>query len=381
MILNESKFETRMETLPVRQALGRVTASEVRAVNNLPNSPSSSMDGIAIKSANLTGEIPDTSGWREGVEFVFSNTGVGIPDEYDTVVLIEDVEVNDDHSIRITSIPKPGQNVKKVGDNLKAGEVLVTAHQLLGPAQLCLLAAGGITAVQVICKPRVAILPTGNELVSAGTTPPRGKNVESNGTLITATVEQAGGEAILYPITSDEPAEIRKTIQDALGRADIVILNGGTSKGTDDRSIEVLESLGRVLVYEMDYGPGKHTTMTIVDSKPIVGTVGPTFGCEFAIDFYVKPLMNSYLGIPDLEPARIKVRLAEDFIHSGKVNFHARLLLTRTTDGFEARRAPFALIPQLMSDAYLFIPGGSGGYKTGDEVEVVLSKPVEWIGR
>jgi len=382
VILERAQFHPRVEVISVRKALRRVTAIEIRAVNTLPNSPASRMDGIAIKSANLEGGIPITADWQIGVDYVFSNTGVGIPDDYDTVVLIEDVVFDAEGKLNILSIPKPGQNVRPVGEMMKTGDALIPAYTQLGPAQLALLVAGGVDKVAVLEKPKVAILPTGNELVAADCKPPRGKNVEFNGTMIEAQVKNMGAEARLYPITCDNPVDLIRVINDALAWADIVILNGGTSKGTDDRAIEVLETVGEILVYEVDYGPGKHTTMTIADTKPIVGTVGPTIGAEYAVEWYVGPLINQYLSQPTIEPRRLKVKLTEAISAPGAIDFYTRLEVRRVGSDYEARQlersAPLAR--SMMANAYLHIPGAVKGYKAGEIVEVKLRCPIEWIG-
>lgn len=382
LILERSHFEGRTEEIPVREALGRVTAREILAVNTLPNSPSSTMDGIAIKSANLNGIMPNTDNWREGIDYVFSNTGVGIPDDYDTVVLIEDVQIDESGKLRILTPPQAGQNVRPVGEAMQSGDVLVPAHFCLGPAQLGLLTAGGVDKVEVLQKPRVAILPTGNELVPPGVRPPRGKNVESNGTMMEAQVKILGAEPRLYPITPDNPDELIRVLQDALAWADIVILNGGTSKGSDDRAIEVLETIGEILVYEVDYGPGKHTTFTVAGSKPIVGAVGPTIGAEYAVEWYVGPLINKYLCQPNIAPRRLKVKLQEDLVARMSFDFYTRLMVLQGEEGYVAklagaRNGPIA--KALMANAYLRIPGEVSGYRAGETVEVELRTPLEWI--
>ena len=108
-------FPTPRGNDPLRECLGRITARELTAVNTLPNCPASSMDGIAIKSANLKGGIPQTVHWLQGVDYVFSNTGVGIPDDYDTVVMIEDVEVDEAGTLLILSVPSPGRMSVRLG--------------------------------------------------------------------------------------------------------------------------------------------------------------------------------------------------------------------------------------------------------------------------
>ncbi|MEN6390787.1 MAG: molybdopterin molybdotransferase MoeA [Syntrophomonas sp.] len=393
LLLERSQFQPRVEIIPVRDSLGRTSASEAIALNTLPNSPASMLDGIAIKSANLNNGtavkiaslndgIPGTDSWQEGKDYVFCNTGVGIPDDFDTVVRIEEVEIDEGGRLRIMSKPHPGQNVRPEGSMMQTGEVLVPAHFQLGPEQLALLTAGGILEVAVLEKPRVAIIPTGNELVPAGCKPPRGMNVEFNGTMIEAQVKTMGAQARLYPITYDEPEDIRSVLNDALDWADIVILNGGSSKGTDDRAMEVLASIGEILVYEVDYGPGKHTTVTMVGTKPIIGTVGPTIGAEYAVEWYVLPLINQYLSLPTVAPRHLQVKLLDELPAPTPFDFYARLVVKRVNKTYVARPTGSrnaSLASQMMSNAVLHIPRASQGYTAGEIVDVELRYPLEWI--
>lgn len=382
LILKKSHFQPQTETVPVSEALGRVTSKEILAQNTLPNSPTSSMDGIAVKSAFLNNDITRTDYWEEGVHYVFSNTGVGIPDDYDTVILIEDVNFDKAGRLTILNPPEPGQNVRPIGTMMHSGDMLMPAYSHLGPAQLALLTAGGLVEVDVLQKPKVAIIPTGNELVPAGTKPPKGKNVEFNGIMIESQVKVRGGEPRLFPITRDNPDDLVDVLNNALMWADIVILNGGTSKGTDDRAIEALEAIGEVLVYEMDYGPGKHTTLTVAGSKPIVGTVGPTVGAEYAVEWYVWPLINKYLSQPNIRPHKLRVKLLEDICSPLSFDFYARLVVEQIDVEYTAkpaggRKSPLA--NQLMANAFLLIPGEVNCYKAGETAEAELRYPVKWI--
>ncbi|MEQ8201120.1 MAG: molybdopterin molybdotransferase MoeA [Syntrophomonadaceae bacterium] len=389
LLLEHSRFQPRVETIPVRASLGRITAFGITALNTLPNSPSSQMDGIAIKSANLgTGlaidltspgdKIPGIGNWHEGREYVFSNTGVGIPEGFDTVVPIEAVEIDPRGRLSINQKPTPGQNVIPPGSMIQTGEVLVPANFQLGPAQLALLAAGGRREITVRAKPRVAIIPTGNELVPAGSPLPQGKNVEFNGIMIEAQVAAMGAEARLYPITPDNPEDIRRVLEDALAWADIVILNGGSSKGTDDRALEVLASIGQILVYEGDFGPGKHTTVTMAGTKPIIGTVGPTIGAEYGVEWFVKPLINKYLSIPTAAPEVLAVELLDDIAAPMPFDFYIRLEVQQLDGALVAQPVPVrgaGLVRQMMANAVLRVPGPIKGFKAGETVEVELRQP------
>lgn len=375
LILQRSQFQPRVEVIATAEALGRITAQETWALNTLPNCPTSMLDGIALKSENLRDRgIPNTDDWQLGVDYVFSNTGVGIPEGFDTVVLIEDVTFDEDGKLRICSIPEPGKYVRPVGEMMKKGELLIPAQMRLKPVHLALLTAGGVDEISVLAKPKVAILPTGNELVPAGCKPPRGMNVESNGTMIKAQIQGMGAESRLYPITRDNPAELTRVINEALLWADIIILNGGTSKGSDDRSIEVLEAIGEVLVYQVDYGPGRHTMMAIAGTKPIIGTVGPTIGAEYAVYWYVEPLINKYLSQPTAQPMHQKVRLLDDVSAPMDFDFYARMEVKEIDGDYVAapigRFAPLA--QQLQAKAVLRVPKEIKVYKAGESVEVEL---------
>lgn len=376
LALERGNFAPETEFVPVREALGRTTARDITAAHSLPNTPSSLMDGIALKSSRLSGGLPDTGGWRQGEDYVFSNTGVGIPAEYDTVVPIEQVSFDAKGALILQEAPVPGQNVRAVGSMLKKGEVLVPANYQVGPAQLALLTAGGIEQAPVWQKIKVAVLPTGNELVPPGTDLPPGKNIEFNGTMIEAQIKAKGGDVRLYPITPDRVPELVKVMQDALAWADIVILNGGTSKGTDDKAIEALHTLGEILVYEVDFGPGKHTMLSAAGSKLIIGTVGPTIGAEYAVEWFVWPLIEKYYGHPWAAAPKVPIHLLEDVNSPAPFDFYYRLNIVKQGDKYVGTLADNVcssfLVRHLMANACLRIPGPISGYKAGEVVEAEL---------
>ncbi|MDX9872840.1 MAG: molybdopterin molybdotransferase MoeA [Clostridia bacterium] len=376
LALERGRLVPEVELVPVREAWGRITAQEITAVHSLPNTPSSLMDGIAIKSVSLAGGKPDTAGWQEGAEYVFSNTGVGIPAGYDTAVPIEEVSFDEKGRLHILSVPVAGQNVRPVGAMLKEKEVLVPANYQLGPAQLALLTAGGVEKVPVWQKIKVAILPTGNELVPPGRDLPPGKNIEFNGIMIEAQIKARGGEPRLYPIIPDRVPDLVRALQDALEWADLVIINGGTSKGTDDKAIEALQSVGEILAYEVDFGPGKHTMLTATGKKLIIGTVGPTIGAEYAVEWFVWPLMDQYYGRSWPVTRKISVHLLEDVNAPAPFDFYYRLNIMKQGEGYvgalaDGSRSSF-LVSRLMANGCLRVPGNIPGYKAGEVVEAEL---------
>ena len=166
--------------------------------------------------------------------------------------------------------------------------------------------------MKVVARPKVAFIPTGNELVPVGGDIPLGRNIETNSLLMKGKIEQWGGQAVLLPIVPDEPQAIEAVLRRAVAEADIVVLNAGSSKGSDDWSLEILERIGRVLYHQTNHGPGHHSSCSVLDGTPVIGISGPPGGAAFTTDFYLRPAMRKFLGL-STEPVRIWVRLTKPF--------------------------------------------------------------------
>lgn len=380
--LSKLKFQRRTEFVSLPNSVGRVTAKELYSQNTLPNQATSAMDGIALRFEDLEKCQADTSGWQEGQEYVFSNTGVAIPTEYDTVVMIEDVSLDEANRLRIDRMPKEkGNCVNLVGKMLRRGEFLLPAHYQITPLQLGLLAAGGVEQLEVIARPRVAIIPTGNELVMPGIPVPQGKNVETNGLVLEALIREWGGEPRLYPIIEDDPVHMVQVLKQSIAQSDIVIWNGGSSKGRSDYTPQVLESVARVYVYEVAHGPGKHTSFAMAGDTPVVGLVGPSGGAELTAQWYVKPLICNYLKIPVAMPDELQIRLMAQVKAHVRFDFYSQIFIEKKENeyvgwplnGFQASRAQMN-----KANAVLRIPGGVV-FREGEMVTVELKVPKEYI--
>lgn len=383
-LLGAVSFTPRIECVPLDEALLRVASCDLFSRNTLPNCPSSFRDGVCVRFSDFAHGMPDTSHWIEGNQYAYCNTGFGVPESYDTVIMIEDVELAPEGGITLSKLPGKGQYVNLPGCNMEEGELLVKNRTRLQPQHLGLLAAGGYAEVDVVAKPRVRIVPTGNELVKASVRPmPRGMNIESNSVMMAAQLELMGAEPSVHNIICDDPEAIEAGVRMALEDADIVITNGGTSKGTGDWAAEVFGRLGRILVREVDYGPGKHTMMAVADGKPIVGAVGPTIGAECAVEWYVRPLVEKYYGASWVRPRKMSVRLTEDIPipvsrASGEpISVYRWFGLSKTADGYDAAPMPqdADASQRMLAPIYVSVPKETGGYRRGDIVEATLRFP------
>lgn len=390
-ILARCAFAPETEWLPTEEAFGRVLAEDMMSKNTLPNHLTANRDGVAVYFHRFADGTPDTSAWKEGVDYVFSNTGIGIPGDFDTEILIEQVRFDEEGRIRFTRPPAcKGENTIPVGNELKEGELLARKGQTLTPSLMALLAKGGHTRFPVVKKPVVAFLPTGSELVPAGEPLPLRKNVDANSVLVRGKLLEWGAEPLIYPICKDDPDALRATLTDALSKADMVLMNAGSSKGTDDFSHQVLHEVGEMLNQQVDTGPGKHTSYTMAGRVPIVGLSGPTTCCDYTCEWYVKPLVDQFLGRPlTVFPLR-KARLLADLTATKKgVLFMMGARVMADEDG-EWVVAPAGAIRDgraIEQKVNCFIPMAPGfDKKAGDEVEIELRWPFsvprhepEWI--
>lgn len=373
---------SRTETIRVADSLGRICAVDVFAKNTLPNKPISSCDGVSVRFEDFSEGMPDTLSWVEGKDYCFSNTGVAIKDAYDTVIAIEKVEFDEKGKISFLSGPKnSGERVGLVGGQTKAGELIAHQGERINASLIGMLLTSGITNIKVLAKPKVAFIPTGDELVPAGYETPVGKNVESNSLMLKAHINECGGEAILYPIIPDVMEKLTEAISSAIEVADLVLICAGSSKGNKDFTIELLESVGNVLVYELGHGPGKHCSLAYAGNTPIIGLPGPPMGADLTAGLYVKNAMHLMQMQPVQSPYAIEAELTEDvngiafdFIRQMKVVMKDGKYLAQPIANQGMTRAEF----YHQTNGYLYIEK-EAVIQAGTKISVEIRYPKEYV--
>lgn len=314
------------ELVPLTQSYGRVLAESTVALSDVPSCLTCCMDSIAVKWSAFehlpAGQLPSTEDWVRGVDWEFANTGIAMPDGFDTAIVIEHVTVSaDQQHVQIDAAPTARYaGTRPAGEKLQRGtSVTATTGTLITPDVAANIGAGNQSKVLVARKPRVAFIPTGNELVAPGVPYSEGKpfaalgkNFETNSLVVQGKIEAWGGTFVGFDVVPDEPALINAAIHRACALADIVVLNAGSSKGSDDWSVEQMEELGTVFYHETNHGPGHHSSFAMVDQTPVVGISGPAGGASFTLDFYLRPLMRAFLGLPT-EGRFVSARLTAPF--------------------------------------------------------------------
>lgn len=282
-MLAHCTFAPGTEQVPLEQAFGRTLAEDALALVTMPNCLTCNMDSVALRWDDFEqaeGGVPDISSWTRGVEWQFANTGVGMPEGFDTAVAIENAVVSADNRTLERILVPPSRRyagTSPAGSRMHEGDLVAKSGTVVTPTVAAALATAGHTSARVVVRPRVVFVPTGNELVPAGTEVPRGKNIESNGMVVRGKVLAWGGVPVVAPIVPDDPVQIEAALHRACAEADIVVLNAGSSKGSDDWTMELLERIGQVFNHETDHGPGHHSSYSLVDGTPVVGISGPSF--------------------------------------------------------------------------------------------------------
>lgn len=329
---------SKTEIIPFEKSVGRICAQDVFSLNTLPNKPVSRFDGIGICFDQLDKDKYDTSHWKLGEQYVFCNTGIAIPEPYDTVIAVEEITI-ENNILTINELPKQkGNYVGAVGKSMMENEILISKGTVISPAHVGLLASGGIIEICVYSIPNVAIIPTGNELVPPSTNIAPGKNVESNSYMIASYVQQMGLKSTIFPILKDIPELISDTLIQAANEYDLVIIIAGSSLGTDDHTINVLSSIGKVIVSELAHGPGRKSSLSIVKNTPVLGVAGPPMGAQITCDLYLPSIINSLKGIPIVNLQKIDVISDENFKTYG-VDFCERIHIYQSHDSYHMRSA------------------------------------------
>ena len=319
-----------VEHVDLAHSFGRILAEDITARLDMPSALTCCMDSIAVHWSDFENlaqnELPNTSNWVRGKDWQFANTGIAMPQGFDTAIVIEHVEVSEDEQhVKILAKPsKQYAGTRQPGSNLHKGDLLAKTGDVITPEIAARIAGGNYACVPVIRKPRVAFIPTGNELITPGSSYPEiGKNFETNSIVVRGKVESWGGTFVPFDIVADIPKKITEAVEKACQIADIVVLNAGSSKGSDDWSIEQLEEMGQIICHQTKHGPGHHSSYALVNDTPIVGISGPAGGASTTLNFYLLPVMRYFFG-HKTEPCTVAAKLTKEFPASKHIKAGAK---------------------------------------------------------
>jgi putative molybdopterin biosynthesis protein len=260
--------------------------------------------------------------------------------------------------------------------------MLFTQGHQLRPADLGALLASKITQVPVVKKPQVTIIPTGNELVSVNSPLSSGRIIEFNGTVFASFIQEWGGEPILHDIVKDRPEEIKAALLQAVETSDIVIINAGSSAGSKDYTVHILEELGTVFTHGVATRPGKPAILGKINEKIVIGLPGYPVSAYLALEWFVRPLLCKYLQIPEPKRQTVQVKLGRRVVSTMGAEDFVRMNIGYVNGQFIANpltRAAGVTMSLVRADGLLIVPPDQIGLEQGDLVEVELLKPLEEI--
>ncbi|MFA4826529.1 MAG: molybdopterin biosynthesis protein [Methanoregula sp.] len=359
--------------VPLEAAAGRITKGPIFARYSVPEIHLAAMDGIAVRSEDTKGaseQHPVTLPRAARV-----NTGNVVPPEYDAVIMIEDVwEADGTYTIRKAA--SPWQHVRPAGEDLAESEMVMPSAHRIRAHELGALATYGITLPEVIAV-NVGLVPTGSELVPAGTRPAPGQVVESNTVMAKAMLEEAGATCTRYPFVEDKPEKIRNAIAEAVLQNDIVIVSAGSSAGTKDYTADVIAELGEVLVHGVAIKPGKPVIIGRIDKKPVIGLPGYPLSALTVIREIVCPFIRNY-GLVIPEPGSIRAQIttvvakeigSDEFVLCTLGRIGNRWVVSPQSKGAGVQMSG------VRANAYIRVPRVSEGFDAGSEVDARLMVP------
>ncbi len=373
----------RIETIPVSQADGRVTAKTILAQRSIPAYPCAAMDGIAVRSAS-TFSAQDSHPLRlkEGEQYLPIDTGDPLPEGFDAVIPWEELQPLDEGGYEIRRPAYPYQHVRPVGEDVVGGEVLLPLFHRITPPDLGALLAGGVCHIDVLAKPKVAIIPTGDELVPPESSIRVGEIPEYNTTVLSAYITRWGGEPRVFPIVKDDPELLEKTVESALEWADILLVNAGSSSGRGDFTTSVLEKLGQVLVHGLSTRPGKPTILGYAKGKPCMGIPGYPVSAYLSLEWFLYPLLCRWFHQEEEVRPRLQVRLGRRVVSELGIEEFVRVAVGKMGKTYIAHplsRGAGVTMSLVKADGVLPIPPNSQGFEEGEEVGIEIYRSREEI--
>lgn len=395
-----------VESIPLDEnALGRVLAEPIWAKISSPHYHASAMDGFAVRSNDTFGAGPSDPVTLFAGQKKYVDTGDPLPEWADAVIPIENTEALDEsgnitsalrapHAIRIRAAVAPWGHVRPLGEDIVATQLVLPEGHVLRPVDLGAIAAAGHQQVNVARKPRIAILPTGSELVPIGSKLKAGDILEYNSLVLAAQVKSMGGEATRFPIIKDDFELICQRVQEAVQDHDLILLNAGSSAGAEDFSAKVVEKLGTLLVHGVAVRPGHPVILGMIGREsgagnrksenltpdtwnltPIIGVPGYPVSAALTVEIFVEPLIAKWLGrrpneLP-METAQITRKVNspagdEDYIRVAVGKVGDKLLAAPLS------RGAGVITSLVQADGLVVLPPGVQGLEAGEKVNVHL---------
>lgn len=375
-------LQNRSVEIAVDDSLGRITARPVFAIHSSPFYNASAMDGIATRYLETVGASETTPIILAPDRYVDINTGNAVPQDYDTVIMIEDVRFLRDNSVEIIHGTTPWQHIRTIGEDIVATELILPEGHKIRPIDIGAMLATGVNRIEVHRSPSVAVIPTGSDVVQPGSLVNSGDIIEFNSRILAGYLRQWGADTTRTPIVKDDPDTLSLFLLKQLENHDIIIINAGASVGTKDFTAHVLEKLGDVVVHGVNIKPGKPVILAVVKGKPVIGLPGYPVSAVLTLKIFVKNLIFAAQGIEPEPDETVFATMSRPISSKMGVEDFIRVKLGRVGKSLIATpsgRGAGAVMSMVQADGILRVPASSEGIGAGETVDVELLRNLNEI--
>ena len=377
------------ERISLRESAWRVLSDDLVATEDQPPFPAATMDGYAVVA-------DDPSPWREIVgrqsaghvadlevglgTAAWITTGAPVPSGATAVVPVEATEIADEHVIVHQERVESGENIRPIGVDLARGSVVLTRGSHLGAAEMGLVASLGVDPVEVVRRPKVSVLSTGNELVEPDETPGPGQIRDANRFSLIAALQEAGADVVWAGRGPDDVDALRSSLIDRIAESDVVITSGGVSMGDLDLIKPLLSELAKVHFRRVFMKPGKPFNFATSGDTLIFSLPGNPVSALVGFEIFIRPALRTLLGATEIDRPRARVLLDHSVRPSDRIEFQRAVTrvdsegrLRASTTGPQASSRLASLVG---ANALIVVPPGADPICEGSHVEAILVGPL-----
>jgi molybdenum cofactor synthesis domain-containing protein len=384
-VYNRTSQVERVEEINLDDAVGRVSAENVKASFDVPSFDRSAMDGYCVRAEDvygasqfkpvrlrITGSIGVDEEPRKTVErgeCVQVATGSIIPEGGNAVVMYEHTE-RDGDDVLVYRPVYPGENISKKGSDISAGKEIIKSGDYLNASKIGVLAALGISRVKVYEKPTVLIIPTGSELARVGENKSGVQIYDINSHTLAAVIRENGGIPVLHDIVPDDEEKIEKALEEGFER-DLIVITGGSSVGAKDVIYDLLSKRGEVLFHGVQVKPGKPTVGAVFKGRVVLAMPGHPTSCLSNAYLFLRPVLRRIARLPETSLRTVKARLSKRVVSTLGRRFFLTVRL-RNGEAEPVFKESSAITSMAEADGYAVIPENADTVEKGDWVEVHL---------
>ncbi len=382
ILFDKCKLKISSETIPTEKCLGRITKEPVFSLVSSPAYNASAMDGIAVDAKQTETATDTTPLTLQTPDFVYVNTGQPIEEPYNAVIKMEDLVERDDNEVTIMASASAYQHIRPIGEDIVEKTMIIPKHHKLRPVDISAMLAAGVETVEVIKKPKVVFVPTGDEIVRDVKKLKKGMILDSNSYFVENALSELGVDITIHDVVKDDFELLETTVKKLSKAYDLVLIGAGSSAGSKDFVKDIISKHGEVYIHGVAIKPGKPTLIGKLNETTVIGLPGYPVSTYIAFTLFIKPLILQALKQKIYSEPLIKATLSKNLYTSLDSQEYVRVGLSKTRDAFIATPLPRGagmMMSVVQADGLLIVPKDQEGYKANEQADVILLKPLHEI--